>query len=144
MSSLLLLVHLVGLALAVGASTTKLLLLLQARRDQAFVPVFLQVAAPVTRLILSGIVLLTLSGIIWLLLGYPLTGHLVAKLVLVAGIWMIGPIIDRVAEPRYRRLAPAPGSAVSAPFLRAQRLYLALEIVATLLFYAVIIYWVLT
>lgn len=105
MSSALLVVHLIGLALGVGGATTKLVLLLKARADPAFVPLYMAVAKPVTRLILVGIVLLTLSGIAWLILGYPLTSRLVTKLFLVAGIWAIGPIIDKVIEPRFRLLS---------------------------------------
>lgn len=142
-SSLLSLTHLVGLALAVGAATVKVVLLLQCRADPSFVPAFVKISRLVTRQIVLGLVLLTLSGIAWLLRSYPLTALLIAKLVLVATVWVLGPIIDKVAEPRFMRLAPAPGQAVSAEFTRARKHYLALEITATSLFYVVILLWVL-
>jgi hypothetical protein len=142
-SGLLSVVHLIGLALGVGGATTKLLLLIKARVDPPFVPLYIAVARPITRVIQVGIVLLTLSGITWLFLGYPLTPRLVTKLVLVAAIWVLGPIIDNVIEPRFRVLALAPGAATVPAFTRVRRQYLTLEIAATLLFYAVVVYWVL-
>ena len=142
-SALLLTVHLIGLALGTGSATTKLLLLLKARADPAFAPTYITVARPITRLILLGIVLLTLSGITWLLLGYPLTSRLIAKLVLVAGIWLLGPIIDKVVEPKFRLLALSPDSGTVPEFVRVRRQYLIFEITATLLFYAIIVFWVL-
>lgn len=141
--SLLSLVHLVGLALGVGAATVKLVLLLKCRADLAFVPVFLKVSRPITRLLILGIILLTVSGVGWLLLGYAWTPLLVVKLVLVAAIWVLGPVIDNVVEPRFERLSPAPGGTASPEFLRIQRQYLALELVATSLFYVVVVIWVL-
>ena len=93
-------------------------------------------------LILLGIALLVLSGIGWLLTGYPLTSWLLVKLVFVAGILVIGPIIDNVIEPKFRQLAPAAGAASDPAFTRVQRRYLGLEVFATLLFYLVIIYWI--
>lgn len=140
--SLLSVAHLIGLALGVGAASTKLLLLLKARADLAFVPVYVQVDRPITRLILSGTLLLILSGIGWLAIGYPLTPKLVTKLVLVVAIIVTGAIMDRVIEPRFRKLAPAQGEPTAPAFTRVQTQYVAMEITATLLFYAVIIYWV--
>jgi len=142
LSSLLSVVHFVGLALGVGAATVKLVLLLRCRSDAAFVPVFLHVTRPVTRLIILGLALLTLSGVGWLLLGYPLTPLLKLKLGMVAAIWVLGPLIDNVVEPRFKSLAPAPGEAATPAFVRARGRYLALEILATLLFYVVIVVWV--
>ena len=143
-SSLLSLTHLVGLALAVGAATVKVVLLLKCRADPSLVPAFVKISRLVTRQIVLGLALLTLSGIAWLLRGYPLTALLIAKLLLVAAVWVLGPIIDKVAEPRFMRLAPAPGqAAASAEFTRARKHYLALEITATSLFYVVILLWVL-
>jgi len=137
------LAHLLGLALGVGAATAKLVLLWRCRTDPAFVPAYLQVARPITRLIILGLILLTLSGVGWVLQGYPLRSRLIIKLVLVAAIWVLGPIIDNSAEPRFRQLAPEPGSPVSPAFSAAQRQYLVLELIATSLFYVVIVYWVL-
>ncbi len=142
-SALLLVVHVIGIALGAGSATTKLLLLLRTRGDPAFVPHYIAVIKPITRLILAGIVLLTLSGITWLILGFPLTSRLITKLVLVAAIWLIGPIVDKVVEPKFCLLAPAPDAATSPVFIRVRRQYLTLETIATLLFYAVVVYWVL-
>lgn len=142
-SSLLSLAHLVGLALAVGCATAKLTLLLRTRTDPAFVPAYLAIARPITRLIVLGLALLTLSGIAWLLFGYGFTPRLVAKLILVGVIWVLGPVIDNVVEPRFRDLAPGPGGSASAAFVRAQRQYLLIEILATGLFYVIVAMWVL-
>lgn len=140
--SVLLTVHLVGLALAVGSATAKVVLLFKCRADDAFVPVYIRVARILTRQIITGIVLLALSGVGWLLLGYPFTPLLIVKIVLFAGVVAIGPVIDNVAEPKFRALAPAPGEPASAAFATIRTRYLALEIIATLLFYAIVIIWV--
>lgn len=142
-SSLLSLAHLIGLALGIGCATAKLTLLVRCRRDHAFIPAYITATKPLTRLIVLGLGLLTLSGIGWLLLGYPLTPRLLVKLVLVAAIWVLGPIIDNVAEPRFKKLAPQSGEPASSAFLRTQRHYLQLEAVATGLFYVVVAMWVL-
>jgi len=134
-------VHLVGLALGMGAATTKLTLLLKARADSSFVPVFLAVARPITRLIILGIALLALSGAASLLLGYPLTSKLVVKLAMVAAILVLGPVIDNVIEPRFRALAPGPEGPVSPAFVQIRRRYLVVEAVATFLFYAILLLW---
>ena len=141
-SSILTLIHLIGLALAVGAATVKVVLLLKCHADAGFVPVYLKVVRPITRLIILGLVMLTLSGIGWLWLGYPITSLLVAKLILVGAIWVLGPIIDNVAGPKFGKLSPASGEPASANFIRAQKQYLTLEIIATLLFYVIIVIWV--
>jgi len=140
---LLSLAHLVGLTLAVGAATVKLSLLLKCRADHTFVPVYLKIARPVTRQLIVGLILLTLSGIGWLLRGYPLTPLLIVKIVFVAALWVLGPIIDNVAEPKFQQLAPASGEGASVAFRTAQRQYLALEVIATSLFYVIILLWVL-
>lgn len=141
--SLLSLAHLTGLALAVGSASAKLMLLVRCRTDRALVPAYLAVARPVTRLIILGLALLTLSGVGWLLVGYRLSPLLVVKLVLVGAIWVLGPIIDHVAEPKFRELAPGPGESASTAFVRAQRRYLLLEALATGLFWVIIVMWVL-
>jgi hypothetical protein len=143
LTSLLALLHLVGIVLATGAATAKWTLLLRSRSDPAFLPVFLGAARPVTRLIIVGQVLATLTGITWLVLGYALAPLLVAKLVLVGAVWILGPVIDNVVEPRFRALAPAPGDAPSPAFLAVQRRYLLLETAATGIFYAIIVMWML-
>jgi hypothetical protein len=142
-SSLLSFVHLVGLALGVGAATVKLALLIRCNADPTFVPVYIRVAKPITTQIVLGMILLTLSGIVWLLLGYHVTPRLVVKLVLAAAVWVLGPYMDNVVEPRFRKLAPASGEPPSADFDRAQRQFLSLELVATALFYAILVIWIL-
>jgi hypothetical protein len=86
-------------------------------------------------------VLLTLSGIGWLLLGYPFSALLVVKLVLVAAIWVLGPYIDNVIEPEFRKLAPAAGEPISPAFTRIQKRHLRWDLTATLLFYVTIVIW---
>ena len=142
-SSFLSLAHVVGLALGLGCATAKLTLLARCRTDSAFVPTFIAVARPVTRLIILGLALATLSGIGWLLGGYPLTRLLLVKLVLVGAIWVIGPVIDNVVEPKFVRLAPEAGASASAAFIRIRRQYLWLETIATGLFYVVVAMWLL-
>ena len=142
-SSFLSLAHLLGLALGLGCATAKLTLLTRCRADPGFVPTYVAVARPVTRLIISGLAMVTLSGIGWLLIGYPLTRLLLVKLVLVGAIWVIGPVIDNVIEPKFVRLAPAAGEPSSPAFLRIQRQYLWLEATATGLIYVIVIMWVL-
>jgi hypothetical protein len=143
LTSLLSLGHLIGLALGVGSATAKLTLLSRCKADPTFVPTYLAVARPITRLIILGLALLTLSGVGWLLIGYPLTLLLAVKLVLVGAIWVLGPVIDNVVEPRFRKLVPAPGESPSPAFMQAQRQYLRLEVVATGLFYVIVVMWVL-
>ena len=143
LSFLLTLTHLIGLALGVGAATVKLTLLLKCGTNQAFVPVYLKVARPVTRLIILGMILLTLSGIAWLVLAYRLTPLLLAKIILVGAIWALGPLIDNVVEPRFQKLAPADGAPASPDFTRVHKQYLTLEVVATGLFYVIVVMGVL-
>ncbi len=143
LSTLLYIIHFIGLGLGVGAATAKLVLVLKCRSDKTFIPAFFKVAPTLTRLIILGLFLLTASGIVWVIRGYELAPQLIAKLVLVGFIWVLGPIIDNAVEPRFRRLAPIDGGAGSAEFARAQRIFLALEIFATLLFYVVIVTWML-
>lgn len=141
--ALLSLAHLIGLALAVGSATAKLVLLLRCRADRGFLPTYLAVARPITRLIVVGMALLTLSGLGWLLFGRQLTPLLDVKLVLVAAIWVLGPVIDNAIEPKFRELAPGSGAPLSQAFLRIERRYVALESLATGLFYVIIVMWTL-
>jgi len=138
---LLKLVHLIGLALGVGGATAKLALVLRCKADPAFVPTYLRVIKSLTRQIVLGMILLTLSGIGWLVLGYPVTRLLVVKLVLVVAIWVLGPVIDNVVEPRFRSLAPQPGAAASPDFVRARQRYVAFEAFATGIFYVIVVLW---
>ena len=142
--SVLYLFHLIGLTFGMGAATAKTVLLLESRRDRIFVPAFLRASRLMTRLIVVGLVLLILSGAAWFFAaGLRVTPRFVLKLVLVAAIFGIGPLIDNAVTPEYERLAPAGGEPVSPDFLRIERRYVALEITATLLFYAITIMWVL-
>jgi len=136
------LVHLIGLSFALGAATVKLTLLLRAGTDHARLTAFVAVARPVTRLIITGMTLLALSGVGWLLVAHDLTPLLIVKLVLFGGVFVLGPIIDNVAEPKFRTLMPAEGEPVSPAFARARQRYLALEVAATGLFYAIVVLWV--
>ena len=133
--------HFIGLALALGCGTAKLLLLGKSGSDHSAVSAFLAVSRPLTRLIITGMVLTAVSGIYWLVDGYPFTTMLIVKLVLLGIVLVLGPVIDNVIEPSYRRLAPAAGEAASAGFIAVQRRYLLVEIAATGLFYAVLVLW---
>lgn len=141
--SVLLLVHLVGLALGVGAGTVKLILLLKGRSDYGFLPTYFRVSKAITRTIITGVVLLTLSGAAWVFLGYELTRLLVVKLVLVAGIWVLGIYIDTAVEPQLQKLLPSPGEAPSPTFRRIQKRHLMIELLADASFYLIMIIWVL-
>jgi len=128
--------HLVGLTLGLGAACVKIVLFFRCRREPAFIPVYLQVARPITRQIILGLIILALSGIGWLVLGYDFSTLLIIKLILVASVFVVGPIIDNVAEPKFRKLAPVNGGAPSPEFLQAQSRLLVLEVIATVLFWA--------
>jgi hypothetical protein len=90
--------HLVGLALGVGAATVKLFLLLKCRKEPTFLRVYLQVARTITRQIIAGMTLLTLSGIGFLMVGFPFTSRLAVKVVVVAALWALGPIVPSPIE----------------------------------------------
>jgi hypothetical protein len=142
--SLLSLIHLVGLALAVGAATVKLILLFKSRFNYSFIPVYVKVFKPITKILLTGFILLTVSGIGWLLDGYPLYNVLIIKLAFVAAIWILGPIIDKIIEPKFLSLIPATDQPVSPEFIKAQKNYLIIEITAVVFFYFIIALWVLS
>jgi len=125
--------------LGVGAATVKVILLIKASSNHEFVPIYIKAAKPVTQLIVLGMILLTLSGIVWLLDGYPITSELIVKLILVASIWVLGPVIDNAVEPKFRKLAPA-NLPASSEFILVQKKFLALEITATAIFYVIIVY----
>ena len=135
-------VHLLGLALGLGSATAKLTLLLRSRADHEFVAVFLKVTKLLTRQIVLGLILLVVSGIGWILIGYPLTPLLITKLLLVGSMFVMGPIIDHVIEPKFKALAPEMGEAPSPEFMRTQTWYLALETAATAMFYGIVVMWV--
>lgn len=131
------LAHLVGLALGVGGATVKLTLLMKCTRDYQFAHVYIQVARPITRLIVLGLVLLTLSGIGLLWAGVPVTSLLIAKLILVAALWAVGPFIDRVVEPQFRALIPTPSAEPTLAFTHALKRYVTFEAIGTGLFYVI-------
>lgn len=135
-------VHLLGVALGLGSATAKLTLLFRCRADQEFVAVFLKVTKLLTRQIVLGLALLVVSGIGWILIGYPFTPLLITKLVLVGAMFVMGPIIDNVVEPKFKELAPGIGEAPSPEFMRVQTRYLGLEMAATALFYLIVVMWV--
>jgi len=137
------LLHLFGLSLAVGAATVKVVLLLRSVKDAGLLPAYFAVARSVTKLIITGMILLALSGMGWLFVAYDMTPLLAVKLALFGCVFVLGPIIDNVAEPKFKRLAPAAGQAASPEFIRARTRYLALEFAATGLFYAIVLLWVL-
>lgn len=143
MNTFLLLIHLLGLALALGAATVKLTLLLWCGTDPVLVAVFVRVAKPITRILLAGMGLLIISGGSWLALGWPFSSLLAVKLALVVAVLVLGPIIDKKAEPALARVAPPAESTSSATFLRARRGYVALEIAATALLGAITVLGVL-
>ena len=110
----------IGLALATGGATTKLVLLLKSKADPAYLLPYLALATAITRLIVLGLVLLTLAGIGLLLLGHALTALLVVKLAMVVLIFVLGPLIDNVVEPRLWELTPRAGESHSTAFIRIQ------------------------
>jgi hypothetical protein len=133
--------HLVGLSLGVGAATVKMLLLIKCKSDYFLVSVYLKVSKIITKLILIGIILLTLSGIGWLLHGYPFTDILIVKIILVVTIWILGPFINKI-EPKFQKLVPGTDQTASVEFISVLKKYLILEIIATGLFYCVIVIWI--
>jgi hypothetical protein len=144
MNRAILLVHLAGLALALGGAAMKVSLLLAFRADPRLTSAYVRVAPVITRLLVTGLVLLTTSGIAFIVLGHPTTTPLIVKVALVVILWGLGPVIDKVAEPAFVRLARSAGPAASPEFARAHRRYLALELVATGLMSASTVLGVLT
>lgn len=140
---LLLLTHILGLGLALGGATAKFILLIRCQQDHKRFFIFFQVSKLLTVLIILGMILCTLSGVAWLLTNYPLRPLLIAKIVMVGLIWILGPVIDNVAEPRLRKELPGAGLEPGPGFNPARNRHLLLEIVATLLMYAVTVLGVL-
>lgn len=145
LSGFLTLVHLIGFALGLGGATVKLYLLLQTASDLSLISSYLRSVRTISRLIILGIILLTVSGLATIITvgARPFTDVFVIKLLAVGAILIIGPLIDNVAEPKVRILAPQGDEAPSAKFSSALRHYITLEIVATALFYLITIIWVL-
>lgn len=139
LSNLLSFTHILGLVLGVGAATVKLRLLFKCNTNFEFVPIFLEVIKPITVIIISGQIILTLSGIGWILAGYSFTTVIIMKMILLGLLWILGPIIDNVIAPRFKKLAPTPGESGSPSFVKAQKQFLGAEIVGTGLFYILLI-----
>ena len=143
MTELLTLIHVLGLALGLGAATTKTVLLLRCGADAELIAAYLRVRRFVTRVIITGLALLVVSGAGFLLDGISLGADLILKLVLVAALFVLGPVIDNVIEPRFAKAAPAPGAPASPEFVGARRRYVAIEVAATSLFYLITAFWIL-
>ena len=141
MTELLTAIHLFGLSLGLGAATTKTVLLLRCAADPDLIAAYLRLHRLVTRVIITGLVLLVLSGTGFFFIGASLSGDLIVKLVLVVAVFVLGPLIDNVAEPRYAKAVPIPGGSPSPEFAGARRLYVTLEVTATLLFYVITVFW---
>ncbi len=142
--ALLALVHLIGLALAVGSATVKVALLLRCRGDITFAAHYIQVSPVVTRLIVSGLAILTLSGAAWMVvLGQGFTGLMITKLILVGLVWVMGPLIDKVIEPRFTRLVVESSASPSEELARAHRQFLSAEAATTGSFYVTMLLGVL-
>jgi len=140
---ILLLLHLLGLSLGVGAATVKITLLFKCISDQKFVPIFVATSKPITKIIILGLILLTLSGIGWIILGTPFTTLFIIKLTLVLALWVLGPIIDNVFEPKYLSLIPVSDQPVTKVFIKAKKNFIIMETLATGLFYVIMVIGVL-
>lgn len=141
--TLILFVHLVGISLAVGAATVKNILMLKCYSDHAFIAVYRQVVRTLTKTIITGMVLLTLSGISWFFAGYSLDTYIIVKMALFLAVWILGPLIDNVFEPRFFNAAPAGDEPPSGEFTRARNMYMVIDFLATAIFYGIIVMWVL-
>ena len=139
LAKILMVIHLLALAFGVGAATVKIVLLIKCNTHHSFLSTFFKVAKPITQLIIAGLVLLTLSGLGWLFIGYSYTLLFIAKLILVGAVWVIGPIIDNVVEPKFMKLAPLTGETATPEFIRIQRQYFMMEVTATALMYVITI-----
>jgi hypothetical protein len=143
MFTFLILMHIIGLILGAGAATVKIILLLKTKSDYLFLPAYIKASNPITKLIVSGLVLMTLSGIGFLLYGFPFSDELIIKLILVTAVWLIGPYIDKVIEPKFKAQAEIADNTATAEFKSIQKKYFTAELLATGLFYLVILYWIL-
>lgn len=138
-SHYLLLVHLVGIALAVGAATVKLNLVMKGSSNPELFSSYFQLVKPITRLLILGMILLTLSGIGFFMIGTSLSTLLIIKMILVLFMWILGPVIDNVFEPRLQKLVVAHDSTMSASFVHARKQYLLIEALATGVMYIITI-----
>jgi Na+-transporting methylmalonyl-CoA/oxaloacetate decarboxylase gamma subunit len=120
-----------------------MVLLVKCYRDFEFVPDYLKVSKPITQLIVLGLVLMTLSGVTWLVLGYGVTTMLIVKLILVGVMWVLGPVIDNFIEPKFHAAAHSSGGTPSLAFTQVQKQHLAIESIATIIFYVIMVLGVL-
>lgn len=141
--TVILIVHLVGLSLGVGSATVKNILLLKCNSNYEFITTYGQVVRTLTKTIIAGLILLTVTGISWFFLGYTLHTYIIIKMVLVLSIWVLGPIIDNIYEPRFFKAAPVEGASPTRNFIRAKNQYMTVDFLATAIFYVIIIMWVL-
>ena len=133
------LVHILGLTLGVGAATVKVVLLFKCKSNSDFVITYLNVVKSVTMIIILGQILLTLSGIGWLFVGYSFTTLIIIKIILLGLLWVVGPLIDNVFSPKFQKSAPSPGESPSLSFIKNQKQLIAIELLATGLFYVLMI-----
>lgn len=138
-SFILALAHLVGIVFGIGAATVKIILLFKCRSNAGFIPIFLGVLKPVTMVIVIGQFLLTLSAIGLMVSGYPFTTIIILKIILLGCLWILGPTIDKVFEPKFEKLAPRQGESADPQFVKALNQFLAAEVFANGLFYAALI-----
>ena len=138
-SHYLLLVHLIGVALALGAATIKLNLVYKGSIHPELFSSYFRLVKPITRLLILGMILLTLSGIGFIIIGTSLSTLLIIKMVLVLFMWILGPVIDNVFEPRLHKLVMDQANVMSASFVHAQKQYLLIEIFATAIIYVITI-----
>ena len=138
-SSILSLFHVLGLALGVGAATVKLRLIFMCNSSLDFIPFYIKVARPITMIIILGQILLTLTGIGWMFVGYDFTTLIIIKMVLLGMLWVLGPLIDNVFQPKFEKSAPSSGEDAAPAFVKSQNQLLAAEIAATGLYYVLLI-----
>ena len=143
LSEILYIVHVIALSLAAGTAFVKLLLVFRCKKSAAFYNDYFKLAPMLSKLIITGMILLTVSGITWIIIGYSVNLLLAVKIVVVTGIWILGPMIDNMAEPKLRKYLPTQDQTPSAEFIRAQKQHLRLEIAATVLMYAALVMGVL-
>jgi hypothetical protein len=141
LSSIILIVHVIGFALCIGAATVKVLLLSRCGSDPGFARTFLNVSRPITKSIIAGMILVTISGVTWLLTGYDFSTPLIVKLILFGAVWVLGPYIDNAIEPKFKAAVSAAGAFATAEFKSAWKRYMMLDSIAMLLFYAIVLVW---
>ncbi len=104
---------------------------MRAAADRHLAAAYARLVPSITRVIVAGMALLTASGAVWIVQGRPWTPALFVKIGLAAGVWILGPIIDKVVEPAFLRTLGATATAPSPECVRARRRYVTLEFMAT-------------